>query len=82
MGALATVVEWDALLKTVWASVAAGVGVTFAFSIAIYGAARTAEFRRDERWLGAGLTFALMLAGLAGCVAAIAYGVVIMTQKS
>jgi hypothetical protein len=82
MVTLATVVEWDALLKTVWASIAAGVGVTFAFSVAIYGAARAAEFRRDDRWLGVGVAFFLMLAGFAVCTAAITYGVVIMTQKS
>jgi uncharacterized membrane protein len=81
MAMVATVVDWDALLKTVWASAAAGVGVTFAFSLSIYGAARTAEFRRDDRWLEAGLAFALMLLGFAVCVAAIVYGVVIMTQK-
>lgn len=82
MASLATAVEWDALWKTAWASVVAGVGVTFAFSVAIYGAGRTAEFRRDERWLGASLSAALTVVGLAVCVAAIVYGIVIMTEKS
>jgi hypothetical protein len=82
MGALATVAEWEALLDTVWASLVAGVGVTFVFSLAIYGAARAAEFRRDDRRLEASLAVALMLAGFAASAAAIIYGVVIMAQKS
>ena len=36
------------------ASVVAGVGVTFAFSVAIWGVGRFAELSRDERPLAAG----------------------------
>ena len=78
---LATVVEWDALLETVWASFAAGVGVTFAFSVSIYGTVRFVELRRDERPLAAGLAVALAVLGLCVSVAAIALGVVEMTRK-
>jgi len=81
MSPLASIVDWDALLRTVWASMAAGLGVTFAFSVAIYGAVRTAELRRDERPLAAGLAASLMLLGLVVSAAAIALGVVAMTTK-
>ena len=78
---VATVVEWDALLETVWASFAAGVGVTFAFSVSIYGTVRFVELRRDERPLAAGLAVTLAVLGLCVSVAAIALGVVEMTRK-
>ncbi len=81
MISLATVVEWDALLKTVVASFLAGVGITLAFSLSIYGATRTAELRRDDRPLEAGLAFALLVAGLAVSVAGIAFGLVTLVSK-
>jgi predicted transporter len=81
MGPLATIVDWSALLDTVWASFAAGVGITFAFSASIYGAVRFAELRRDDRPVAAGLAAGLMLFGLLFSLAAIALGVVEMTRK-
>jgi hypothetical protein len=81
MISLATVVEWDALLKTVVASFVAGVGITLAFSVSIYGATRTAELRRDERPLEAGLAFAVLLAGLGVSVAGIVFGLVTLISK-
>jgi hypothetical protein len=75
------VVDWDALLQTAWASIAAGLGITLAFSVAIYGAVRTVELRRDERPIAASLAATLMLLGLAVSVAAIVFGVIVMTTK-
>jgi hypothetical protein len=81
MWTIATIVDWNALLETAWASFAAGVGVTFAFSVSIYGAVRFAELRRDERPVAAGLAATLMLLGLAVSAAAITFGVIEMTSK-
>jgi uncharacterized membrane protein len=78
---LASIVDGEALLETVIASLVAGVGVTLAFSVAIYGAVRTAELRRDERPLAAGGAAALMAIGLGTCLAAIVLGFVVMTEK-
>ena len=78
---LASIVDGEALLDTVIASLVAGVGVTFAFSVAIYGAVRTAELRRDDRPLAAGGAAALMALGLAVCLAAIGLGFVVMLSK-
>jgi hypothetical protein len=77
----ATIVETQALLETVAASLIAGIGVTAAFSIVIFGVTRSAEMLRDERPLLA--TAAGGLAVLAGLVvtAAIVFGIVVMTQK-
>ena len=60
---IATIVEGKELLETVVASLVAGVGVTFVFSIAIWGVARFADLSRNERPLAAGAAAAL--AGLA-----------------
>jgi hypothetical protein len=78
---IATVVETKELLETVAASLIAGVGVTAAFSIVIFGVTRSADMVRDERPLLA--TAAGGLAALAGLVvvAAIVFGIVVMISK-
>jgi hypothetical protein len=78
---IATLVEGRALLETVIASVVAGVGVTFAFSVAIWGAARFVDLSGDEKPLAA--TAAAVVAGLAlACVAAaLVAGIIVMTSK-
>ncbi len=78
---MAVVVETKDLLQTVVASLVAGVGITFVFSVAIWGVARFADLSRNERPLAAGAAAAL--AGLAVLVtlAAVAFGIVVMTRK-
>jgi hypothetical protein len=78
---MAVVVETKQLLETVVASLLAGVGVTVVFSVAIWGVARFADLSRNERPLAAGA--AATLAGLAGLVtlAAVAFGIIVMTRK-
>lgn len=76
------VIDWDALLRVLWASLLGGVGVTAAFAFAILGASRTAESRRDGRVLAAGAYVVLMVVGLAVVLASVAFGVVVMTSKS
>ena len=64
------------------ASLVAGVGVTFVFSIAIWGVARFADLSRSERPLAAGAA-----AALAGSGAGwrpwprSSFGIIVMTQK-
>ncbi|HEU4393121.1 MAG TPA: hypothetical protein VFR04_05720 [Solirubrobacterales bacterium] len=78
---IATIVEGEALLETVLASVVAGVGVTFVFSIAIWGVARFVDLSGGERPLAA--TAAAAIAGLAllVTVAALVVGILAMTSK-
>jgi hypothetical protein len=78
---IAVVVDTSKLLKVAYSSVLAGVGVAAVFSLAIYGAARSAEMRRGHRG-GAALGFAT-IAVLAAAVsgAAVVYGVVLVAQK-
>lgn len=78
---MAVVVETKELLETVVASLLAGVGVTVVFSVAIWGIARFADLSRNERPLAAGA--AAILAGLAVLLtlAAVVFGIVIMSSK-
>jgi hypothetical protein len=78
---IATLVEGEALLEAVVASVVAGVGVTFVFSIAIWGVARFVDLSRSERPLAAGA--AALTAGLALALtaAAVVIGIIAMTSK-
>lgn len=78
---MAVVVETQELLETVVASLVAGVGITVVFSVAIWGVARFADLSRNERPLAAGAAAAL--AGLAVLVtlAAVVFGIVVMSSK-
>ena len=79
--ALATVVEWNALLKTVVAAFIAGVGITLVFSVAIFGAARFADLSRNERPVAAAAFAALALISLAAVAGAVAFGIIVMVSK-
>ena len=78
---LGSVVDWDALLQVVWASLLAGVGVTGVVGIAIFGAARALEMSRDGNALGTAFFGFLWLVASAIAVAAIVFGIVVMTSK-
>ena len=83
MSALAaSIVDWKALGEVVLASFAAGVGATVAYSVAIFGATRFADMRRDGRVLEATVFAIVATAGLAATVGAIVVGIVVMTSKS
>jgi hypothetical protein len=78
---MAVVVETKELLETVVASVVAGVGITVVFSVAIWGVARFADLSRNDRPVAAGAAATLaVVAGLA-TLAAVAFGIVIMSSK-
>jgi hypothetical protein len=78
---VATVVETKALLETVAASLIAGIGVTAAFSLVIFGVARSADMVRNERPLLATAAGGLAVFGGLVVVAAIVFGIVVMTSK-
>lgn len=78
---LATLVEGKELLETVVASVVAGIGVTFAFSVAIWGVGRFIDLSKDERHLAAGGAAAVATLALACVGAALVFGIVVMTSK-
>jgi hypothetical protein len=78
---VAVIVETRELLETVVASLVAGVGMTFIFSIAIWGMARFAEHSRSERPVAAGVSAAVAALALLGTLAGVVVGIVVMTSK-
>jgi hypothetical protein len=78
---MAVVVETKELVQTIVASLIGGVGVTVAFSIAIWGAARFADLSRGNRPLAAGGAAAVTLLALAVTAASVVLGIVVMTSK-
>lgn len=77
----ATIVEGKELLETVVASAVAGVGVTFVFSIAIWGVARFVDLSRNERPLAAAAAACVAALALLATVAVVVIGIIAMTSK-
>jgi len=76
----ASIVDTDALLTVVWASLAAGVGVTAAFGFAILGGVRAIELGRTGR-VGEAAIFAVVgTLGVAATFAAIVFGIIVLTE--
>ena len=78
---LATIVDWETLGKVAVASFVAVVGVSLAFSLAILGATRMVDMRRDGRAIEAGAYAALMILALVASGAAVVFGMIVMTTK-
>lgn len=77
---MATIVETGDLIKTVIASVVAGVGVTAIFSVAIWGGARFVDLNRDGRRLAAGAAAGVGILALVTTLAAVVVGILVMTS--
>jgi site-specific recombinase len=79
---VATVVDWKALLDVVLAALVGAVGVTIAFSLAIYGATRLADMRREEHRTVETVGFTVLAGvGLAVTAGAVVLGLVVMLSK-
>jgi hypothetical protein len=76
---IATVVDWDALVQVIWVSLLSGVGVTAAWAFALLVATRALELGRAGRAGEAVIYGVLGVAGFATVVAAIVFGIVILT---
>jgi hypothetical protein len=76
----ASIVDWDALLTVVWASAAAGVGVTAAYGLVILGTTRALDLSREGRAAEAVLFGAVGAVGIVTVVAAIALGIVALSE--
>jgi hypothetical protein len=75
------VIDWDALLTVIWSAVLAGLGVTAAYGFVILGAARAVELGRDGR-TGEAVVYGVIGAlGLITVVAAIVFGIVVLSAK-
>jgi hypothetical protein len=77
---IATVVHSDELLKTIAAAVIAGIGVTFAFSLSIWGVGQFAELSRSERPIAAAGAAVVASLALTFVAAAVIAGIIVMTR--
>jgi hypothetical protein len=73
------VVDWDAVLQVIWVSLVAGVGVTAAWGFALLGSTRALEVGREGRVAEAAIYAVVGVAGFATVIAAIVFGIVILT---
>lgn len=78
---LGVIVDIEKLVEVAIVSLVGGVGVTISFSLAILGATRFVDLRRDGRPIEAGAYAILMALGLAISLAAVAFGLIVMTTK-
>lgn len=78
---IATVVHTEELLSTIVAAVVAGIGVTTAFSIGIWGAGQFGELSRNERPVAAAAAGIVGVVALALVAASLIIGIVVMTHK-
>jgi hypothetical protein len=78
---IGAVVDTGDLFQVVWASLAAGIGVTGIFGVAILGGSRAVDSARDGRLAAAGLYAALGVVALAAVGASIVFAIVVLTEK-
>ena len=77
----ATIVHTDELLQTIAAAVVGGIGVTFVFSVAIWGAGQFTELSRNERPAAATAAAIVGVTALACVAAAVIVAIVVMTHN-
>jgi len=78
---IAAALSAGTLLGVIVSAIAAGLGVTVAFSTVIYCADRADELRRERR---AGAAWAISVAGvlaLVACLALVVYGLMLVVSK-
>jgi MFS family permease len=79
---IAGLIDIHALLKMLYASVLAGVGVAVVFSVAILGATRWSDMRREQR-TGAATAYGVLAAvALLLSSAIVIYGLILVAHKS
>jgi hypothetical protein len=76
----ASIVDWGAMLTVVWASAAAGIGVTAAYGLVILGTTRAMDLSREGRVGEAALFGVVGAVGIVTVFAAIVFGIVVLTE--
>jgi hypothetical protein len=74
-------IDWDALLTVIWSALLGGIGVTAAYGLAILGANRALELGRTGRVAEAAIYGVIGALGAATVVAAIVFGIVVLSSK-
>jgi hypothetical protein len=74
-------VDWDALLTVIWSALLAGIVVPAAYGFVILGTARAVDLGRQGRAGEAAVYAVIGTLGAATVVAAIVYGIVVLSAK-
>jgi hypothetical protein len=74
-------IDWDALLTVIWASLLAGTCAPAAYGLAILGGTRAFELGREGRVARAVVYGVIGAIGVAVVLAAIVFGIVILSDK-
>lgn len=75
------IVDWGELFNVIWTALLGGIGVTAAFAVALYGAVRATDARRNGAISLTVGYWVLMTVAMALVLASIVFGVVVMTSK-
>jgi hypothetical protein len=78
---IATIVETKELWQTVVVASAGGIGVTFLFSLGIWGSGQFLELSRSDRQVAATAAGIIGLLAFTAVAAAVIAGIIVMTQK-
>ena len=79
---MSAAVNVAALLKMLYSSLAAGLGVALIFSVVILGAVRSTDMRRSGRGTAAAAYAALASVGVVLAIAVVVYGLFLVAHKS
>lgn len=77
----AQIVDVEKLLQTIEAAAIAGIGISIAFSLVIYGFAKATEHRAASRPVASTAHLVLGFAALAACGLGIVFGLSVMLSK-
>lgn len=77
-----SIVAVAALVKMFYASIVAGVGVAIVFSVAVLGAIRSSDLRREHRSRSAAAYSILMCVALLASAAIVVYGLIVVAHKT
>jgi Na+/H+-dicarboxylate symporter len=78
----AALIDTGALAKVAYISLLAGVVVAVVFSLAVLGATRSSDMRRDGRQAAATAYAALAVLAATAAAGIVVYGLVLMAHKS
>jgi hypothetical protein len=78
---VAKIIDGHAAWQAVWTAAVSGVVVTIVFSLAVLGATRSTDMRRDDRPGQAAMYAVLALVALAATLGAVVYAITLITTK-
>ena len=75
-------IDTHLLLRVMYTAFVAGVGASLVFSLTVYGVVRSSEMRREHRSIAAASYGLLGAIGFVLTIALIAYGLILLADKS